>query len=473
MTKTAALAILCGGLALLCYYSVLLSSLVLDNVQREMPNLYEATAKTTKTYMSPSGNSGSALLVQPKQHLQQLLFGASSLLVEDEDSPPLSLPTIDIMSVGSLTQQDIQKTQLETFGSHKAIRNFYAANEMDDTDVDCHLTLNLSHVVRISRYCRTRRRRRILANIAKHFFTSRELLQKKNAAGWMCAQKRPFDGFYNMIQKYNYRSVENLPDYLLVIDDDTWVNVDQMIQYIPQEYPANIAHVVAGCMMITNAAVMNFTVPYGGYGILFSRQALSHLIQPLHCGEFTRNASIAKLPVEADFETRACWRLGRNGIGERRFYEDGMSLAELMHIYAVDNPYSNIKNWTREGFCMHSDWLWAYMTNYYHLAAPPTQPRFKNPRVLHDRLIGYNRSQVRPWTSKSEEAKAERHLLGQCQHGNDLRNVGKSPSGNEFCGPEAHLCHRITPTYMRLLHTWNEKYFPRHYPTTLNGIVAV
>ncbi|KAL7579674.1 hypothetical protein ACA910_021823 [Epithemia clementina (nom. ined.)] len=137
---------------------------------------------------------------------------------------------------------------------------------------------------------------------------------------------------------------------------------------------------------------------------------------------------------------------------------------------------------------MHSDWLWAYMANYYHLAMRPSDPTFRAPMLMHVRLVGYNHSHSHPWTFGAKQVAADLAAAanatvpipfhdqapsGECLNGNDLGQSG--PNGNGYCGPDAHFCHRITPMHMRLLHTWNEKLYPQHYapPTAVTGSSVV
>ncbi|KAL7579675.1 hypothetical protein ACA910_021824 [Epithemia clementina (nom. ined.)] len=90
--------------------------------------------------------------------------------------------------------------------------------------------------------------------------------------------------------------------------------------------------------MVTNPRVMNLTVPFGGYGIIFNKRALENLLQPLHCGaasrlDASRAALVAdkKLRERSSFERLACWRMSKNLIGERTLFRNGMSIADLMH----------------------------------------------------------------------------------------------------------------------------------------------
>ena len=456
-----------------------------------------------------------------------------------ESSRQLRLPIIDILSIGSQleTKLELQKAQRITFGSHKAVRHFYGATEKDDTD-SCYIRLTRGNVRQVVDFCHSRPRENrhrypLLDQLSMHFISRDRLLEKANPVGWLCAQRRPFDGLLRMIGKYKYRSSTNrgssgtqknynssssssssLPDYLLVMDDDTWVNLDQMIPFLSQQYPVETPHVVAGCLLVTK--YMNFTLPFGGYGIFLNRKALENFLQPLYCGpsktfghddddDDTTTTTTTKASLdpwtETNFERLACWRLEQNLIGEKAVYREGMSIADLLYYYANDQPYVQVHKWNNVGFCMHSDWAWAYFINYYHIAqlqrqqpsepdtttttttttpftlslssnsqhhhhyhhAPP--PHFASPQ-LHDRLVGYNHSHVRPWdkATTTHRRVIDGEWMRQCAHGNDIRNLG--PNGDAYCTTNAHVCHRITPDHMHFLHSWNQMTFPDHYDST-------
>jgi hypothetical protein len=54
-----------------------------------------------------------------------------------------------------------------------------------------------------------------------------KVFNPKNNAGWMCAQKRPVDGLFNVLQNYKDGAME-APQYLFIIDDDTYINMDSL-----------------------------------------------------------------------------------------------------------------------------------------------------------------------------------------------------------------------------------------------------
>ena len=50
-----------------------------------------------------------------------------------------------------------------------------------------------------------------------------------------------------------------------------------------------------------------------------------------------------------------CEKIQKDQIGERALFREGMSLVNLMHAYAIHQPFSNFTNWDI-GYCLHSDW---------------------------------------------------------------------------------------------------------------------
>ena len=133
--------------------------------------------------------------------------------------------TVDILSVSSIKQLELLRAQEKTMGSHGSVRNFFNATELDDADPTCHLDVTWDHVSRVSSYCR--RNREALSHIFQYlrgqFARTQWLEKKKNPAGWLCAQTRPMSGIMK-VNLYYKSTGEPLPDYLVVMDDDTYYN---------------------------------------------------------------------------------------------------------------------------------------------------------------------------------------------------------------------------------------------------------
>jgi len=186
----------------------------------------------------------------------------STVLVEVELSlepefPPMQTPTnvfpiIDIISTGTVKKAKFQRAQRNTFGSHVAVRQFIEATEEDDTDQQCHTDLTEKHLPQIANFCRSRKFFPVLNEWRLRFYDEDALLSK--GPGWMCAQKRPIDAFYRLVDSYR-RGDTPFPDYLLVIDDDTFLNFEKVLPFVTHHYPSHEAYAVAGCLIRFDHAI--------------------------------------------------------------------------------------------------------------------------------------------------------------------------------------------------------------------------
>lgn len=390
--------------------------------------------------------------------------------------------TVDILSIGSKTRPGHQQAQLETFASHPYVRHSMFVNELNDTEADCHtkLTANDVHAIRY-RCSRHSTKYKVLQQLFRGLFASPQYLERKgNVVGWLCAQKRPIDGLQLLYQRHYYSSEHtldpsSLPDYLLLIDDDTYVNVPSVVDWLMEAYgdggrESSSARIVAGCL--TRIRWYNFSFPYGGWGTFLSRETLRRLATPLVCNH-TSKVSSDDNTVEG-FQEHACRRLKENGVGEQEFWKPNQSLLNVMTQYTFDQPYSayNTSVWDgKPGFCFHSDTLLAYFGNYYHTSEhvstsdqglghpryeialakrrkhkkqhPETRDSYLDKKygysTFHfdeDRLVGYQGS-IR---FAGNQEKGARKQKRECLHTNDTN-----------CPEDAHLCHYVTPPRMKEL----------------------
>jgi hypothetical protein len=274
-------------------------------------------------------------------------------------------PLFDVISIGTLLQPELQNAQQRTFGSHSSIRNFFRITELNDTDVKCSTNLTMAKWSKIFEFCK---------DVDNQTHVSRMLRQRlykpKNHVGWLCAQKRPLDGLYLAVQQYARNSYEtSLPDYLIVADDDTYANMDFLVNNIPAMYPTFEAHIATGCLL-THPRNIHFSFPFGGFGTILTRKALENLIQPIYCRSSHSDSNL--LPTA--FNQMACWRLNQNLVGEKSFFQDGMSVLDLMYAYSSGLLFSQVDNWINGvGFCFHSDHALGYFMGFYHIAVPDTK----------------------------------------------------------------------------------------------------
>jgi hypothetical protein len=293
-----------------------------------------------------------------------------------------------------------------------------------------------------------------------------------------------------------------LPEYLIVMDDDTWMNMDLVVHELLKRYPTSSssasaqeqhpALAVAGCRIRSVVRVHNFTIPFGGWGIILNRKALHNLLlRPITCTAAAAAAAGYRDDIDLDnddnddFARNACRRIAEDNIGEGRLFTNGMTVLSLMQAYAKAESYlqqttttttttgSNGGPWIqsqhndanappRFGYCLHSDWAWGYFLNFYNIAIHSTEPivtettsstttRQEEARaaaaaaaaaaantmsfadVPEDRLRAYQD------TSTMQAGERTRH--GQC-----LNN------GNAQCTLQAHICHYVSATHMQALH---------------------
>jgi hypothetical protein len=254
------------------------------------------------------------------------------------------MAVVDLLSIGSKRRPDLMQAQRDSFGSHRYVRHFFTATEDDDADPSCHDVLSEEDVYRISKFCR----RKPWDATTQHFMRNRRgsfaripwLQKKANPVGWMCAQRRPIHGLYHVLMQALSEHTTSLPDYLVVMDDDTYVNVGDAIDDLMQsDNTPEVPLVTVGCLVRNPIMQYNFTLGFGGYGTFFNKASLEYLRTPVHCPR----------------DTEICNQIQSNQIGESELFQNGMSLIELSQAHATDEAYREERNWTR-GYCLHSDW---------------------------------------------------------------------------------------------------------------------
>jgi len=296
----------------------------------------------------------------------------SSKFVYPPQQPHNSKYSVDILSIASLMQLDLAEAQRTTWATHVTARFFWNATELDDPDPNCYTTENAPTLIeQVVNTCSKAKDpswkdlQDAQKPLRQHFsdsFAKEEWLKKKaNPVGWLCAQKRPAASLAKLGRTYRaglQLQTLTLPDYLLVVDDDTYVNLEIFENTVlePQHHfnSTSVVPVVvfAGCLIRWPAHIYNWTFPYGGFGTFWSKAALERFIRPLHCRQ-------PKHEVKDDFfEKRVCQRIQENLLGERHLFKQGMSVSDLMGAMSAQNPY-----------CLHSDWSQGYFVNYYFLSS--------------------------------------------------------------------------------------------------------
>ena len=295
--------------------------------------------------------------------------------------------SVDIVSVGSFTKSDFQKAQEDTFRTHPSVRNFYRITELNDTDTTCHTDLTLNELEKVVKYCKNPSHRKHISDTS--WLLRRLVYHPKNHTGWLCAQKRPMDGLYSALQQYVNNNIP-IPNYLFIIDDDTYINMNLLMETLEQnhtEASAAVAHnhlmsspqLVTGCRF-NYPQREHFLFPFGGFSTIMSRTVIRNLIQPIHCSSSSSssssdsNSNVLATTTRHGFVQSACWRLKQNLMGELQYFRDGMSIGDLMYVYAKQLSFTEVDSWKNgQGFCFHSDHALGYFFGYYHIAVPDEQ----------------------------------------------------------------------------------------------------
>lgn len=132
------------------------------------------------------------------------------------------------------------------------------------------------------------------------------------------------------MQHYEASSVP-LPDYVALTDDDTYLNVEDVTNYLSSAYLSDQPLVISGCLMKMRKALGALTFPLGGMGTFLSRGALERLLTPIHCSSDTTSTN--------EFVQNVCRRLQEDNLGELASFQEGMSVLELLRAYAMEEPY--------------------------------------------------------------------------------------------------------------------------------------
>ena len=373
---------------------------------------------------------------------------------------------IDILVVSSKNSMELVQVQRETWASHSAIRHFFVSTEDDETQPKCRSqnnninnnneTTTLLSDNDLRRYCRKCRTHQFwvdmkgsnqLTKYLKNQYASIQWIQKKkNPQGWLCVQRRFVTSFTSLVQLYS--ETKSLPDYLIVADDDTYVNIHHIVKDMIMDplrrqrdddvvvFPSFDTPVVtAGCRVRHPHQDIKLTFPYGGFGTFISKGSLYELIQPLHCNQTTTTTTMEPKCQKLLFHqnnnngenTRLSYPLSAT-IGEGTYFKNGDSLNQIFFKYSRQVEY----------FCLHSDWFMGYMANFYNISQHTTGSLNnwfdnENENVQESRLYSFKDTEI------------YRRPTGQCRYSGE--------SGGINCNIKSTVCHRVTANEMKRLHS--------------------
>jgi hypothetical protein len=271
----------------------------------------------------------------------------------------IKTPTIDVLSIGSAARPHYLQAQMETFASHPAIRAFYPITEVNDTDNTCSQKLTTEQYDRVVQHCNasTNISNKVnpMLNLMNYMF---DPTTRAGHHGWLCAQKRPVEAVVQLLRKY--KTIDNAPDYLVILDDDSYIANVESLQQLLLTYPSHIPSAVAACPI----QFRGFLFPWGGYGSFWTRTAMRNFMHPIDCTKSGQRYNLDRRSKQT------CAQLERNLVGEKRFFQNNMSVAELMYEYSAQQPFTKVFEWEGVGFCMHSDHALAYFINFYLISLP-------------------------------------------------------------------------------------------------------
>ncbi|KAL7540837.1 hypothetical protein ACHAWF_006794 [Thalassiosira exigua] len=320
--------------------------------------------------------------------------------------------SVDILSVGSINQMELLSAQERILGSHRSVRNFFNVTELDDYDPSCHANLTWDHVSKVVKFCRLRSSFGPEVLYMRSQYARTAWLQKKrNPTGWLCAQQRPFAGL-RKAQAHYRRTWQALPDYLLILDDDTYYDMDAFRRN-HERLDSSEPTVVAGCLVRPPVHLINFTFPFGGFGTIMSKGSLGYLFHPIDCPLLDKGAHPGTR--KHSNSEGICNQLSRNLVGELQYFENGDSLVDLIYKYVNVEKYRDVDRWTT-GFCMHSDWVTGYFVNFYNASIHVKQKFYEN--VPHARMEAYKDSVI--YARPTGFCKNDRINHSECRRGSEI-----------------------------------------------------
>ena len=249
-------------------------------------------------------------------------------------------PIIDVLSVGSVHRVGFCEAQRATWASHPSVRRFHKVTELNSTPCDDNDNL--------ARWCRSKgNMSTFVMRRYSHGLASQRWIAAKGGRRWVCAQRRQGQAVAQLSRQYQ-KDLDmgvQLPDYLVIVDDDTMFNMSLFLKRIAGVHPSK-PQAFAGCLVAHPATGF----AWGGFGLVWSAGALSRLTTRLFCASRGRG-----------FEQRACAAMQADLLHELAHFRPGITLGDLLSHLSLQRPH----------LCLHSDWLLGYLSNRY-LAGDPT-----------------------------------------------------------------------------------------------------
>ena len=420
---------------------------------------------------------------------------------------------IDILSIASKTRIDYVLHQKAFMIRHLAVRNFYYVTEDDDVDQQCIIMANssspstssgsrtrdeqLQDIQGIQQFCK---HRNFLDTGDRFSYADGavDFNKYENPLAWYCAQTRPAIGLTKILKGYVNESNssssldEDLPDWLLIMDDDTYVNVDKVVQTIlKSNYTEEMSNNPISGYIFARGESYHF--PHGGYGIFIPRSILKQLLQPVANGasmniEFL-TTELQKDNIYSQLEKNLILELSKTPKQQPQLEQQqssssasavatttiqDMKLVDILYHIATNQPFSDYQNW-KDGYCFHSDWLWGYLfkRNMYFSSSSSLSssssasssslaPSQSYIGILPYQLLTvetYNTNPFQkhqkghPYYFSPEEFSEGRTINNeQCFDYQTRKNTCSVPSQLQWCiSKYSHICHNVRPQMMKQL----------------------
>ena len=224
---------------------------------------------------------------------------------------------VDVVSLGSETRPYLN-AQVGTWASHVYVRNFWGFTEMQDFDSNCASMSNdkdaLAARIEVCKSPGLGYNSDIESFVNRYYGITEGMVDRSKESGWICAQRR-IGRALGWLQSQYSEGME-LPDVLALVDDDTYLDLEEVKSYMnsesANEYWQPLAH--ASCVFKQFTSNIPFRFAHGGFGTFVSKDALKKLLNPLDCDD-----------SKGSSDNKACSALKANHIGELNVYEKGMS----------------------------------------------------------------------------------------------------------------------------------------------------
>lgn len=215
---------------------------------------------------------------------------------------------------------------MNTWANLESVRNFWGVTEEQDYDANC---FNASEVDQ-----------KAFMNLCWPGGSRRGF----KGWGWFCAQRRPGHAL-GWLQTL-YQDPANIPDMLIIVDDDTSVDVNFAIHQMSLVVDNHAPYVGNPCVFRRSGA------GHGGMGTFFNRVAIEGLTRPIFCND--QQLLQAQHNESSSSMNAVCEGLIAKTSINAELFQEGDSIFDIFYKYSAVHK-----------FCLHSDGAMANMINGY------------------------------------------------------------------------------------------------------------